>query len=127
MKFTLSVQTSPCSKDLVQAFNQAGRSLDSDLSLEEFLGQETKEEMAFKVLDTNGDGFVSRAEFERLSKKRLTKEQMDLVFVKFDKDGNGKLSFSEFSEMMNARKVRKKATPLAEEEEEEEGKSKEVV
>ena len=31
------------------------------MSYEEFVGHETRNELAFRALDTNGDGFVSRS------------------------------------------------------------------
>ena len=43
---------------------------------------------------------VVKAEMEKLSKS-LTKEQINKVFARFDADGDGRLSLSEFRKMMN--------------------------
>ena len=42
----------------------------------------------------------TKVEMEKLSKS-LTKEQIDRVFARFDADGDGRLSYSEFRKMMN--------------------------
>ena len=41
-----------------------------------------------------------QVEMEKLSKS-LTKEQINKVFARFDADGDGRLSLSEFRKMMN--------------------------
>jgi Ca2+-binding EF-hand superfamily protein len=50
-------------------------------------------EMMMEMLDTDGDGKVSRAEAETFR---------DARFATFDKDGNGELSFVEYTAMMAA-------------------------
>ena len=62
-----------------------------------------KAELAFRLIDTDDDGFIDRAEFAKVSKK-LSKEQIDKVWSKLDKDGDGRISISEFYEMMNRNK-----------------------
>jgi len=59
----------------------------------------SKAELAFKALDKNSDGFISKREFNEIS-KTLTKEQIAVVMVKFDQDGDGKLSYSEFKKLL---------------------------
>lgn len=59
-----------------------------------------KAERAFKVFDKDNDGFITKEEFAKISKK-LNKDQVDAVFNKFDKDGDGVLSFEEFRKMLN--------------------------
>ena len=78
-----------------------------------------KAEMAFKLQDKDKDGYVTRGEMNKLA-KNLTKGQIDKVcmrnliialrlnfdtkhqaFNKYDTDGDGRLSFSEFKKMMN--------------------------
>ena len=59
-----------------------------------------KAERAFKVFDKDNDGFITKEEFAKISKK-LNKDQVDAVFNKFDKDGDGVLSFEEFKKMLN--------------------------
>merc|ERR1712223_6 len=53
----------------------------------------------FQSLDKNSDGFISKREFNEIS-KTLTKEQIATVMVKFDQDGDGKLSYSEFKKLL---------------------------
>ena len=43
-----------------QMFNEKDRDHDGKLSFEEFSGQETKLEKAFKVMDKDGDGYISK-------------------------------------------------------------------
>ena len=59
-----------------------------------------KAERAFKVFHKDNDGFITKEEFAKISKK-LNKDQVDAVFNKFDKDGDGVLSFEEFKKMLN--------------------------
>ena len=66
-------------------------------------------ELAFKLYDKDKDGFITKSEMSKVS-KRLSKEQVDKVmimitiimiiitnkkqaFTKFDADGNGKLDY----------------------------------
>ena len=41
-------------------FKEKDRDLDGTMSYEEFTGHDTKTEIAFKAIDKNGDGFVSK-------------------------------------------------------------------
>jgi hypothetical protein len=50
-------------------------------------------------MDSNGDGFVSKAEMLS-SSSNLTKEQVDAVFRRNDENGDGKLSKEEFKDMI---------------------------
>ena len=84
-------------------FAEKDRDNDGHLSFEEFTGQETKVEKAFRAMDKDGDGYITKTEFQKVC-KNLTKEQIQLAFNKFDKSGNGKLNYKEFCGMMNARK-----------------------
>ena len=62
-----------------------------------------KAERAFKLFDKDNDGFITKDEFQKISKK-LSREQIEAVFSKFDKDGDGVLSFDEFRKMLNKEK-----------------------
>jgi Ca2+-binding EF-hand superfamily protein len=84
-------------------FAEKDRDNDGLMSFEEFTGQETKVEKAFRAMDRDGDGYVTKTEFQKVC-KNLTKEQIQAAFNKFDKSGNGKLNYVEFCGMMNARK-----------------------
>lgn len=59
-----------------------------------------KAERAFKLFDKDNDGYITKGEFQKISKK-LNREQIEAVFAKFDKDGDGVLSFEEFRRMLN--------------------------
>ena len=58
-----------------------------------------KAERAFKLFDKDNDGYITKEEFAKISKK-LNREQVEAVFNKFDKDGDGVLSFEEFRTML---------------------------
>ena len=85
-------------------FNERDRDRDGSLSFQEFMGQETQMEKAFRMMDKDGDGFVTKTEFKKVC-KNLTKEQVEAAFNKFDAAGNGKLNYIEFCDMMNRRKL----------------------
>merc|ERR1711935_674977 len=59
----------------------------------------SKAELAFKALDKNSDGFISKREFNEIS-KTMSKEQIAVVLARFDQDGDGKLSYSEFKKLV---------------------------
>ena len=88
---------------MADVFREKDRDLDGLMSFEEFVGQQTRFELAFKAMDTNGDGYVSRSEFKKIC-PNMTKEQMDAAFAKFDKDKTGRISYSEFCSMLNKKK-----------------------
>jgi hypothetical protein len=88
----------------VDVFHEKDTNLDGKLSFDEFMGNNaSRSELAFKALDTNGDGFVSRSEFKKIC-PNLTKEQTAAAFAKFDKDKTGKINYNEFSSMLNKKK-----------------------
>lgn len=47
-------------EEMSQLFVERDRDFDGKLSFEEFSGQETKLERAFKALDKDGDGFITK-------------------------------------------------------------------
>ena len=59
-------------EDVKAMFTERDKDRDGHLSFEEFSGQETKMERAFKSMDKDGDGFITKAEF-KLVCKNLTK------------------------------------------------------
>merc|ERR1711953_914088 len=61
--------------------------------------QAHKAEMAFKIMDRNNDGYITKQEMLNTTKK-LTQKQIEAVFARNDKDGDGKLSKEEFKDMM---------------------------
>lgn len=65
-----------------------------------------KAEIAFRLTDTNKDGYIDKAEFAKMAKS-LSSEKIDKVFENCDKNKDGKLDLSEFKEMMDAKKKNK--------------------
>jgi len=91
-------------EDVETMFTERDRDMDGSLSFAEFVGQETQMEKAFRMMDKDGDGFVTKSEFKKVC-KNLTREQIEAAFKKFDAAGNGKLNYVEFCDMMNRRKI----------------------
>jgi len=65
--------------------------------------QDQKAEMAFRIMDRNNDGYITKQEMLNTTKK-LTQKQIEAVFARNDKDGDGKLSKEEFKDMMRKEK-----------------------
>ena len=61
-----------------------------------------KAKLAFNVYDRNRDGYLTKAELRKTS-KRMTDAQIDAVFDKYDVNKDGKLDFNEFKNLMEAR------------------------
>jgi len=76
--------------------------IEGRLSYEQFMGEETRAEKLFKLMDKDGDGWISKNEFKEVC-KNLSKEQIEATFKKFDQTGNEKLNLREFSDMMGKR------------------------
>ena len=68
---------------------------------------------AFKLFDKDRDGYITRAEFAKVTflnqlksvsifqvSKKMTNEQIDAIFAKFDDNGDGKMSKKEFKQLM---------------------------
>ena len=98
-----------CRKEVMDVFREKDRDFDGRMSYEEFVGHETRFELAFMALDTNGDGFVSRSEFKKIC-PNMTKEQMDAAFAKFDKDKTGRINYTEFCSMLNKNQQQQQAS-----------------
>ena len=62
-----------------------------------------KTELAFRLIDTDDDGYIDKSEFIKFS-KNLSKEQVEKAWAKLDKDGDGRISISEFNDLMNKKK-----------------------
>ena len=77
-----------------------------------------KMQYAFDIYDIDGDGFISQDELQTILKMmvgtNLDKSQMSHIVEKTimeaDHDGDGKLSFTEFSKVMNLQEVAEKMT-----------------
>ena len=59
-----------------------------------------KVELAFRKLDLNHDGYLSREEFDKML-KNASKEQADRIFRAADKAGDNKISLDEFRAMLS--------------------------
>ena len=60
----------------------------------------TETSLAFRMADKEKTGYLSKSEFTEMA-KNLSQEQIDKVFNVFDKDGDGKIDYEEFSELMS--------------------------
>ncbi len=60
-----------------------------------------KARLAFNAYDRNRDGYLTKAELKKTS-KRMTDTQIDAVFEKYDKNKDGRLDFEEFKELMES-------------------------
>merc|ERR1712226_133290 len=91
------VPTSP--EEVEEFFKMMDRDFDDKLTFGEFLGEESYIEKLFKSMDKNGDGFVTKKEFNDVC-QNLSKEQVELAFKQFDTSGDDKLNYKEFCLMI---------------------------
>jgi len=70
------------------------------------LANGNRHEMAFKVLDSNNDGFISKSEFSKLM-RNMSMDQVNQVMGKFDNDSDGLLDLEEFKALMNRNQKKK--------------------
>lgn len=81
-------------------------------------GREEKLQFAFKVYDMDRDGYISNGELYLVLKQMVgnnLKDQqlqqiVDKTIMEADKDGDGKLSFEEFSNMVQSTDIVKQMT-----------------
>ena len=71
-----------------------------------------KAKLAFNAYDRNRDGYLTKAELRKTS-KRMTDAQIDAVFDKYDKNKDGKLDFEEFKDLMENNSKGKAAAAAA--------------
>jgi len=88
--------------DVVEMFRERDKDLSGSMSFEEFCGHETRNELAFKAIDKNGDGYISKKEFRRIC-PNMTEEQVERAFDKFDADNTGRINYREYCAMLNKR------------------------
>lgn len=88
------------SDEVDQIFSNTGMDEDGRLSFEEFMGEQSRAERLFRLMDKDGDGYVTKSEFKEVC-RNLNKEQIEAAFKRFDQTGNDKLNFREFRDMMN--------------------------
>jgi len=74
--------------------------------------------IAFRIFDSNEDGFITKKEFRWMTSSSLvTHDIINCVFQRYDEDANGKLDFAEFSRMIESHRARKELIALQDEEE----------
>lgn len=93
--------------EVEKMFSSSRTGQEGRLSFEEFMGEPSRAEKLFRLMDRDGDGFVTKTEFKEVC-KNLNKDQVTAAFKKFDQTGNSKLNYKEFNDMMA-----KKADPKA--------------
>ena len=59
----------PLIRQVTLFFNSKDRDRDGKISFEEFCDRETVTERAFKAMDVNGDGYISKTEMLRASNR----------------------------------------------------------
>lgn len=81
-------------------------------------GKQEKLEFAFKVYDIDGDGFISNRELFEVLKMMVgnnlsdvqLQQIVDKTILEADEDGDGKISFHEFSKVLNNTDLENKMT-----------------
>lgn len=91
--------------EVVEMFREKDLNMDGVMSYDEFLGHDTRMALAFKAIDKNGDGYLSKTEFRRIC-PNMSEEQVEAAFSKFDKDKTGRVNYKEFCSMMKRKKWR---------------------
>merc|ERR1711868_148236 len=67
-----------------------------------------KADLAFKIFDIDGDGFVSKKEFKWMTaNKRISMRKVDIMFERCDLNRDGRLDYTEFKTMILRNKDRK--------------------
>ena len=71
-----------------------------------FSDSEEKIREAFRVLDKDGNGFISAAELRHVMthlEEKLTDEEVDEMIREADIDGDGQINYEEFVKVMMAK------------------------
>ncbi|XP_037691289.1 calcium and integrin-binding family member 2 isoform X1 [Choloepus didactylus] len=113
--FLLSSQENPFKERIVEAFSEDGQ---GNLTFNDFVDmfsvlcesapRELKANYAFKIYDFNTDNFICKEDLElmlaRLTKSELDEDEVvlvcDKVIEEADLDGDGKLGFADFEDMI---------------------------
>ena len=66
-----------------------------------------KARLAFNAYDRNRDGYLTKAELRKTS-KRMTEAQIEAVFERFDRNRDGRLDFDEFKHLMESNRKHSK-------------------
>ncbi|ANB11395.1 calcineurin regulatory subunit B [Sugiyamaella lignohabitans] len=120
-----AIRTNPLASRLIEIFDDDG---DGHIDFEEFLGalsafssrgaREEKLRFAFKVYDIDRDGYISNGELFIVLKMMVAtnlqphelQQIVDKTIMEADKDGDGKLSFQEFKDLVENTDISKSMT-----------------
>ena len=61
---------------------------------------------AFKVFDSDGNGYINAAELRQVMMnlgEKLTEEEVEMMIKEADSNGDGLVNYEEFISMMNAK------------------------
>jgi len=72
----------PCSKE-------------GKIKIRDFLYLDIHSEAAFKAMDRNKDGYITKGEL-KLAKKKMSMKEVDATIKDYDLDNDGKLNYEEF-------------------------------
>jgi len=117
-KVMRSLSMNPTEAELQGWINQVGANGNGTIDFPEFLSmmarkmkdKDTEEELIknFKVLDLDGNGFISAAELRHgmmTLGEEITEEDVQELVVSHDDDGDGQINYKEFVKMMRVRLV----------------------
>lgn len=68
------------------------------------MSESNETELAFRMADKENSGYLTKSEFAEMAKK-LSLEQIDKIFAIYDKDGDGKIDYEEFCQLMSLRRT----------------------
>ncbi|XP_023320776.1 calmodulin [Eurytemora carolleeae] len=68
---------------------------DGKIKIRDFLYLDVTSEAAFRAMDRNKDGFITKGEL-KLAKKKMSMKEVDQVIQDYDLDQDGKLSYEEY-------------------------------
>lgn len=76
-----------------------------------------KADLAFRIFDTDGDGYVSKKEFKWMTaNKRISQRKVDIMFERCDLNKDGRLDYSEFKMLIYRNRERKESLTVTREE-----------
>jgi len=85
-----------CSKDEVKTVClPLPCSKDGKIKIRDFLYLDIHSEAAFKAMDRNKDGYITKGEL-KLAKKKMSMKEVDETIKDYDLDNDGKLNYEEF-------------------------------
>jgi calmodulin len=108
-----SLGQNPSESELADMINEVDADNDGTIDFPEFLTMmarkmkdtDSEEEIreAFKVFDRDGNGFISAAELRHVMTsigEKLTDEEVDQMIREADADGDGRINYNEFVDLL---------------------------